>query len=472
MRGLAEHLGLLVLQQRGAATALESDLVDLMREVRAMQSLTVDYYGNAPDAAAAAAAAAGSSSSSLDEGTSVVAVCQERALPPQKALRSALEAQRQGLLSGLEAVREVQLLLRSVAGSDPPVPSSPSSTAESRAKRAKGGEGWGEAATDVTTSAEVKSAVDSLETSLAEMLRRLQCYPCPAVSSCYAGGPKCAGADAGTSAPLLAAGAARVVVETREALRACAARAKDVSERFAGVVPPAVLARVADHLCFVDDRVGSVLDGSAAMRSWLLVGDGDGADVDDGESERPSDGPRKAAAEHASDVGRRLTDAVKAMLLSVQALCPRDGTSTSSSSQAGEAAASTAMAKGRYAAAAANAEGDVVASSGAANVPEEDEEDSWSTGTTLFEAHALAFEQARSIKLWRCAAAMASARVALEEFSEDEAVSLGVGSATAKEASVAFVRLCADVLGLAEQVLAAGKAVLVGMVALNKVSSC
>lgn len=474
MRGLGEHLGLLVLQQRGAAAALESDLFSLLQEVRAMQSLTADY-GMAPSSS--------SFSSSPNGGASLEP--QKHPLPPQTPLRLALEKQRQGLLRGLEAVREVQLLLKSVTGSDPPT-SSPTSNSseESRARRARGGEGWGEAATDAATSAEVKVAVDALERSLSDMLGRVQRYPGPsaaATAAVRAGGGNDAGAAA--VAPLLADGAVRVVVEVREALRACATDAARLSQRFGGVLPPAVLARVAEHLSDVEAGVGSALDGSPLMRSWLLSdgaaaaaaaagddGDADSMEVVDhsvcagggaGEEQRR----QAAAALHASRIGQRLTDAVKAMLLSVQALCPRD-------TPVGKAAASAPAA----------ARSDVVSSSagkaergvddkeqqpadGDAEV-EDKEENAWSTGTTLFEAHAAAFDQSRGLKLWRCAAAMASARQALADLSEDEAVG---GAAAAGATASALVALCAEVLVLAEQVLFAGKAVLVGMVALNKV---
>lgn len=460
MRGLAEHLGLLVLQQRGAATALESDLLSLVREVAAIKSLTVDYeYGS-------------SSSESVSLGGVAVPGDEQeqqqeqhnRALPPQRPLRLAVEAGREGLLRGLEAVREVQLLLKAVSGSDPPAPPPESTSSEARLRRARGGEGWGEAPTDPVTAAEVKSAIDGLEKSLSDMLGRVQKYPCPTSSSGALG----AEGEAFVAPPLLAAGAARVVVDTREALRACAEDARGISERFAGVLPRAALGRVAQHLSDVDGRVGSVLDGTEVMRCWLLAdaaaAGGDKLEVDsmevDADGVNPAAGAscscssldvrRQAAAEHASRVGERLTDAVKAMLLSVQALCPRDAAVT---------AASTPV-KSRVAG----------GEPGAGDESEEEQpENAWSTGTTLFEAHASAFEQARGLKLWRCASAMASARLALEDLSEDGAVG-GAGCGLAGEASAALVALCSEVLVLAEHLLSAGKAVLVGMFALNKVS--
>lgn len=459
MRGLAEHLGLLVLQQRGAATALENDLLFLLGEVAALQSLTKDYGSTSSSSSPIAPPKDG------EPPTNEELLVQRRnlALPPQGPLRQALETERQGLLRGIEAVREVQLLLKSVVGSDPPTPSPGSTSASAspvaRLRRARGGEGWGEAPTDPVTAAEVKAAVDGLERSLADTLARVERYPSPCSAVSVAGEAEGKAEGGGLMAPpLLAAGAVRVVVEAREALRASAVDARGISERFAGVLPRAVLIRVAQHLSDVDGSVGSVLDGSELMRSWLLAeatveaGDGIEVDADGGDgTSASSEVQRQTAAEHASRVGERLTDAVKAMLLSVQALCPRDTAVTAA------AAASTP------------ANGDTTEPRNDGDESEEEEEGGWSTGTTLFEAHASAFEQARGLKLWRCASAMASARVALMELSEDKAVGVA-GCGVAGEAAAALVALCSEVLVLAEQVLSAGKAVLVGMLALNKVS--
>ncbi|CAB1097864.1 unnamed protein product [Ectocarpus sp. CCAP 1310/34] len=426
MRGLAENLGLLVLQQRGVATALESDLLSFVQEVRAMQSLTTDY---------------GVSAASSAEASSQNTSREPSAIPPQSTLRLALETQRRGLLRGLEAVREVQLLLTSMAGSDPPVASA--SSPESRLRRARGGEGWGEAATDATTYAEVKAAVDSLQRSLSGMLCAVQRYPPPTTIH---GATLEVGEDGTqTATPLLAARAARLVLENQEALRACSADSRELSNRFAGVLPRAMLVRVATHLSDVGVSVGSVLDGNSAMRSWLVA---DGISCGDGVGGRKETGgsgnSRQSAAKHTSEVGGRLTAAVKAMLLSVQSLCPRADKGPAD----GTDAPSPVAAK----------------DGGTAGGQNEEGEDAWFTGTTLFEAHASAFEQARGLKLWRCASAMASTRLALKEFADDEAVR----GASAGEAAEALVGLCREVLVLAEQVLSAGKAVLIGMVALNK----
>ncbi|CAM9757632.1 unnamed protein product, partial [Ectocarpus sp. 13 AM-2016] len=427
MRGLAENLGLLVLQQRGAATALESDLLSFVREVRAIQSLTTDY---------------GVSAASAAEAPAQIPSGEPSAIPPQSTLRLALETQRRGLLRGLEAVREVQLLLTAMAGSDPPVAST--SSPESRLRRARGEEGWGEAATDAATYTDVKAAVDSLERSISGILCAVQRYPPP---TSIHGATLEIGEDVVQAAtPLLAAPAARLVLENREALRACSADSRELSDRFAGVLPRAMLVRVATHLCDVDVSVGSALEGNPAMRSWLLGGGSSGGDAALGRKETGGCGdPRQAAGKHASEVGERLTAAVKAMLLSVQSLCPRADKGPAD----GTGAPSPVIAKDG---------GNAYGEGGA------EEEDARSTATTLFEAHASAFEQARGLKLWRCASAMASARLALREFAEDEAVR----GTSAGEAADALVALCREVLVLAEQVLSAGKAVLIGMIALNK----
>lgn len=466
MRGLAEHLGLLVLQQRGAATALEGDLLSLVQEVTALQSLTKDYGSTSslsPISCREDSAALTDSDLQQQQPQQ-----RNRALPPQGPLRQALETERQGLLRGLEAVREVQLLLKSVVGSDPPAPSPASASSEARLRRASGGEGWGEAPTDPVTAAEVKAAVDGLEKSLAETFGRVERYPSPLSAMACTGEDEGQGEDGGSLAPpLLAAGAAQVVVETREALRACTADARGISERFAGVLPRAVLVRVAQHLSDVDDEVGLVLDGSELMRSWLLA-DASAAAADGGsnavsmevggdsvDGSPAPDAQQQAAAEHATRVGQRLTDAVKAMLLSVQALCPRDTAVAPVTASSAPTPVKTEP-------------GDAANAGDESGHENEEEEGGWSTGTTLFEAHACAFEQASKLKLWRCASAMAAARVALKELSEDEAVGVA-GCGVAGEAAAALVALCSEVLVLAEQVLSAGKAVLLGMLALNKV---
>ena len=58
----------------------------------------------------------------------------------------------------------------------------------------------------------------------------------------------------------------------------------------------------------------------------------------------------------------------------------------------------------------------------------------------------------------------------MREFSEDEAVNgTGSQSEATVEAVKALGRLTAEVMQLAEQVVSAAKAVLIGMIALNKV---
>lgn len=451
MRGLAEHLGLLVLQQRGAVTALESDLMTLVQEVRALELLTADYT------AVSTSSAERSTAGVEDDGEKEQNKRCGGRLPPQTPLRSALETLRQGLLRGLEAVREVELLVNAVAAADPPSASSTSSSREARLRRAKGGEGWGEAPTDAETTSEVKTAIDGLAGSLMEMLGDVEHYPSPTSVL----------GNAAAAPSLLAAGTARVVVGSRDALRACSVAAKDMAERFAGVVPRAVLDRVAHHLLDVDRRLGSTLDGSPMMRAWLLdnsawesqvvameIGDVNkesAADVSDIEQ-------REAVTKHAAKVGECLNESVKALLLSVQTLCPRDPAGAPAASRGVEGTMTGV---------------DVGGHSDVDEKEENEEKDSWSTDTTLFEAHASAFEQARGVKLWRCASAMQSARLALKEFSEDEAMIGGGGTvrdASAAEATAALVDLCGDLSMLAKQVVSAGKAVLVGMIALNKAS--
>lgn len=122
MRGLAEHLGLMIVQQRGAATALESEVSALARELNAMQSLLRDYLFDGKVMADKFAAARDGSGAQLDDSDRAWSPVASRVkpLPPQRPLRYVLETQRKGLLRAVESVREVQLLLKAMAGSDPP----------------------------------------------------------------------------------------------------------------------------------------------------------------------------------------------------------------------------------------------------------------------------------------------------------------------------------------------------------------
>lgn len=441
MRGLAEHLGLLVLQQRGATAVLESELWSLIQEVDVVQSLTKNVGSPTTSASGDDDGDGGASSACIKQG-----------LPPQTPLRSALETQRVGLLRGVEAIREIRLLVKAVIGSDSP----------SAASKSAGGDAgmWGLAATDAVTSTELVVAVKELEKSVVEMHGRLDRHASPACS-----GPSRDGSGDIETSPLLNAGALADVVTTQEKLRALSGDATKLSERFANVVPPSVLIRVATHLDGVYSAVQSVLSGNSVMRGWmparatpLSVAQGTGViEVDTSDAVGPSLDQEVKVAVHVSKIGSHLSESVKAMLLSVQALCPRNSEKAFSTSN-GEAEEGLPKST-------------VEAAPGDGPVTEDDqEEDEWSTGITLFEAHASAFDQAKGLKLRRCSAALAAATLALKEFSEDEAVNgAGGPSEATAEAGEALGRLSGEVMQLAEQVVSAAKAVLIGMIALNKV---
>lgn len=448
MRGLAEHLGLLILQQRGAATALESELLSLVQEVRALQSATRDYAGPAVAKLAGEEPLGG-----FQQKGDTISNSWQGSLPPQLPLRLALEAQRQGLLRALEALRGVQLLVRALEQADPPSSSSTSSTVSEN--------GWGQSPSDASSSSLLKKAVIDLEGSVLGMLRRLEQYPtCPKSAG--------SGGSVGT-VPLLGPVALQVILDNQDALLVCSHESQYFAKTFASVVPPSMLAKVGRHFSQVRQTVDTELDSNAVMSRWLhphvgnqqLLTSTEGRGCSSGESSsRSGDGPGIGSQQisstscHTSKVSNLLSQATKTMLLSVQALCPRlDNLKTPTSRHSVDTSSGFR-----------NNEGCSVEGGG----EEELQSEGWSTGTTLYEAHASAFEQARGLKLWRCADALALTRTALKDFTEDELVD----GAEAAEASEALLGLLDEVLGLAEQVLAAGKAVMVGMIALNKVLRC
>ena len=297
-----------------------------------------------------------------------------------------------------------------------------------------------------------------------EVHGRLERHPAPA---CFCGPSRDGSVDVDAS-PLLSTGALADVVETQEKLRVLSVESTKLSERFTDVVPPSVLTRVATHLDGVYLAVKSVLSGSSAMEGWMSAQASRAAiahrDGSVGGNSSDALGPsleqeRVKVAVHASKVGNLLSESVKAMLLSVQALCPRDSESaTSTSIREVEEGLPTST-------------GESVPGGDEAVNKEDEEEDEWSTGSTLFETHVSAFDQAKGLKLWRCSAALAAATAALKEFSEDDSINGMEGPSDATlEAGEALGRLSAEVILLAEQVVSAAKAVLIGMIALNKVS--
>ena len=136
MRGLAEHLGLLVMQQKGATAVLESELWSLVQEVDNIQSFTKDV-------SLATTSDSNENADNVGGGGGEASIDFQVGFPPQTPLRAALEIQRVGLLRGVEAIREVKLLVKAVIGSDPP-PAAPKSGVENA-------EMWGMAATEAVT---------------------------------------------------------------------------------------------------------------------------------------------------------------------------------------------------------------------------------------------------------------------------------------------------------------------------------
>lgn len=420
MRGLAEHLGLLVLQQRGAATALESELHSLAEEVHAIRCLTAGV----------------SSVETVDDAAALTRSGQ--ALPPQTVLRKAVETQRQGLRRASGAVSEVQLLLTAMEKTDIPSSSDLGSLEEGLA--------------DASTLASLKDAVSGLGKSVSGMLGRFHPYPscyCPADVSA-SGGVVVQGENAPV-ASLLPASAAHAVQENQKVLKDCSEEARSIAGRFANVAPPAALIKVGEHLGAVVSAVDATLDASPAMVVWLAGDECGGSNKETEESVDTEEvtSAQTATAAHAGKIRHQLSEAVKALLISVQSL----STKTDANHDCGNPVTSSDV--------------PVVTDGGTEDV----EPQEWQAGTTLLDAHASAFEQARSLKLWRCAFALASVRLAFDAFSDDEAV-YGDGSKVnmLDEAGGVMVKLACGVLDLAQQVLLAGRAVLIGMVALNKVS--
>lgn len=391
MRGLSEHLGLLVLQQRAAEAALESDLLSLTQEVNAIRSLKDGLHGH---------------ETLQQEGE------ESPAVPPQTPLRNALETQTRGLLQSLEALREVQMLVQAVAEADPP--STVSGTMDEQ--------GWGEAPMDARKCSAIRDSLSASERSVVDMLGCLPRYS-------EAGSAQ---GNAHVTVPLLSHGILTAILGNQEKIRSLAEEWEKNRDVFACVVPPAALGRVADHISTVVTYVDSALRASPLMGRYIAAA---GRTVNPGGSRGPSSEP-KMNSTHASRIGTLASEAVKAMLLTVQTLC--------------------------------NPGGRVKESTGD-EVDEGAESEEFSTESTLFDAHFSAFEQARGLKLWRCTSLLKSLRFALQHLSEDEELLEGEGWERFAGACDALVCLVVDVAEMAQQVLAAGRAVFIGLVALNKV---
>lgn len=388
MRGLSEHLGLLVLQQRAAEAALECDLFSLTQEVDAIRSLK-DSLQQKGDGC--------------------------RAVPPQTPLRNAVETQTRGLLQSLEALREMRMLVQAVAEVDPP------STVSGKMDEL----GWGEGPMDARKCSGLKDSLSVSERSVIDMLESLPHY--------------CEVSSAHVIRPLLSHGILKAVLSNQEKMRSLAgewARNRDVFDR---VVPPASMGRVADHITTVVTSVDSDLRGNPLMKRYIeaTVGGTVKAGDSGGLIPKPEMNP---AHEHASRIGNVAHEAVKAMLLTVQTLYNIGGGTVKDSCELDEP----------------NGDGEA-------------ESEVFSTESTLFDAHYSAFEQARRLKLWRCTALLTSLRSALQQLSEDKELVEREGWERYDEACEVFVCLAADVAELAQQVVAAGRAVFIGLVALNKV---
>lgn len=416
MRGLADHLGLIVLQQRGTMATLECDVTSLAREINVIQGL----------AAAVTRRDSGvKSSADVKEATSAWSA--QMLLPPQKAARRALEMQRQGFFRAVESLREIRMLMEAMVVADPP----------SAAPIEKYDVECGQHPTRETDSSTAMRAVKKLEEKMSAKLVRLEHFPPPVddalVESRVPGVNPSSHPDI---VPLLGHEAMRVVVDNQETLRDVGKEAYSTAEQYAHVFPPSALKCVGDHCGALVSAIDSVLERNPLLRSYVSRSVSLKRDDEKSGACSPQNTMSESATKaHVSRMGYVLAEAVKALLLSVQGLFGED------------------------------AELD---DRGPREKSIEDSTDELSM-ITLIEAHSRSFQQARALKLWRCVKALSTVRSALETWTEDDYANDGGDAGMINEAWAAAMALCGDVGLLAEQVLGAGKAILTGLVALNKV---
>lgn len=326
-------------------------------------------------------------------------------------------------------------------------------------------QGWGQNPTDSASSTEATAAVSDLEQKTSVMLARLDQFPAPPISTSTKDE-----SSSDVAVPLLAAGAVAAVLENQESLACLATETRAISRKFSNVIPVAALQRVGDHLSCIIDTVRTCLNSDPVLRFWWVMQPGSTrfsesevramSSTQPLQSSSPAidlialDAAQSATVDHMRQFGKKINFAVKSMLISVQSLCrgPRPSSVEDGKSDT-------------------TADGEVLLPERTTDSDSDGADEGLSvTGTTLMETHASSFEQARSLKLWRCADALRSVRTCMVEFSEAvTATGWADGAAPAAEATVAAVTLLRDVLPLAEQVLGAGRAVLTGIVAFNKV---
>lgn len=335
-----------------------------------------------------------------------------RAVPPQTPLRNAVETQTKGLLQSLEALREMRMLVQAVAEVDPPC------TVSSRTDEL----GWGEGPMDASKCSDLTDSLSVSERLVVEMLGSLPRY-CEAVS---------AQGDSHVIMPLLSHGILTAVLSNQEKMRSLAEDWEKNRNAFDHVVPPAAMGRVVNHINAVVTLVDSDLQDNPLIKKHIEAMTGNTGDS--GGSPEPN-----INAAHVSRIGGLASEAVKSMLLTVQILHNPGGNTVKDSCELDEPM------------------GDGV-----------DKSEAFSTESSLLDAHISAFEQARCLKLWRCTARLKSLRSALQEMSECEEL-VEDGWERFAEACEVLVCLVADVAEMAQQVLAAGRAVFIGLVALNKV---
>ncbi|CAM9114855.1 unnamed protein product [Choristocarpus tenellus] len=496
MRGLADHLGLLVLQQRGAVTIVERELSSFSAEIKAIDTLILNFQSNIPQPDSAPDGISSPSEEQVKKSTSGLGF-PGQGLPPQKPLQQALNLQLQGMRCALESIVELQLFLRSVTKADPPMPSMSrmhvvglGDTCLEERDEMKGmlDAGRVERAHSVLAVARSKicEMMDRLLEFIPEGVLDNECVSSAAVSSdAHNPEKKLVLNRTYLRHPLLGVNVLRIVMSNQELLDVVCHDVEGLlkcveMEDSTTPLPPASVLRVVSHLEYVKGTVKTALSpclhllsplgenasgyqcggkvlpdeqeaslrNTRAVEGGNLIGNGD----DVGSCTNSKDNIKQ----HLSVVGLRVERVVRLLLLSVQNLCrPKgsgvyDGKSSlalqhgTTGQTASAVAVSTSEGKG---------DGDDEVIGG------------WTTDTTLWDAHKQAFEQARLMKIWRCAVALGDVRKAVEAFTHAK---LNVGTPEYDAASAAIISLCADLVHLARRVEAAAAAVMTGLIAFSK----
>lgn len=400
---------------------LESEVSELAREMKAIQGLIADMDHETK---------AEEQGSHLGRDTSVKGPALKAVLTPphQGDLHRLMQVQRRGLFQIVESVREVRMLVRAVVDADP---------ASSEVPAAERHE-FGELPTDAETLSALMKTLEKLEDVVVSGLQDLERYPwsvareAPGVGSIVP-------TSAGHVDPLVGRGAVEVLLKNDAALREASEVARTTANAFAHVLPVFTLERIADQCTSAVTLVESAMQESSSLQTWVArnFAGQKAIDAHDMQGVAPDyDGESSEAfVSHVSRIGECLAKVVKACLLSAQALAPKQGPEKLSKGvdlPPGEEAGGMDQA-GRAS----------------------------PLSATLSETHLLSFHEGRAMKLWRCKEALSAVREAFRSWTEDDLTrSEGLGE---------ILAVCRDVTGLAEQVLCAGKALLTGMIAFNKV---